>query len=116
MADDSMNQALLEALEGIQAELARINKTLSSLSAQKSKPASDGEYSAPRGRVGGYRSDRRSEGPASGGVGAEPRTFRPSRPATGAGPARKGPKVRSGPAPKKPLPPKKGNGYPKKPN
>lgn len=101
MTDIQLTSDLVQTLKDIQGELQQLNKTLSSIAA-KSKPASsetEGRYAGPKtGRP--FRAEA-SDGPSTASRGPSNRFG-----------AKKSP---SRPGSKSAFPPKKGNGYPKKP-
>jgi len=126
--ENQINPELLEALQGIHDELKRMNQNLAKMATKSSEAsAAPARPSAP-GRPYGAPSGPRSYS-ASGPRGSKPPYSRPSRPAQddeeggsesmgSRFPKKKPGSTRSaaGPArPKGKLPPKKGNGYPKKP-
>jgi hypothetical protein len=101
MENDKTTAELVKALNGIHAELQRLNQTLSAMAAQSKGPARSSEgppARMPRGRAaGGYK--EMSGGPA---------TLDPEQSYRFAG------KKKSPSRPKGKLPSKKGDGYPKK--
>lgn len=125
--DNQINTDLLHALQGIQDELKRMNQTLSSIAQKRpteaSAPATSyrSESSRPygaAGRVGGGR----SSGPTAR-TGRFAKDGEPSKEGSAESAGNRFPKKKgstrssAGPArPKGKLPPKKGNGYPKKNN
>ena len=122
--DNSLNTELIEALQGIHAELKRMNQNLATIA---TKPAvSAGPAAAPAGRTysSGPRSSSspsRGRAPGAGSYSRAPRfaedgeTAAPSYggSSTSAG-TRFGKKKPAAPGVKGKLPAKKGNGYPKK--
>lgn len=113
MKDQGDNTEILEALQGIQAELKRINQTLAGLAGQSSAAPRAGaapRSSAPRGTA--YKS-----APARGGKPGFSKTKGYEAPAGEEGASRypsKKPAIR-GKVSKGPSSFKKGDGYPKRP-
>jgi hypothetical protein len=118
MENDKNSSELVKALNSIQAELQRLNQTLSAMAAQSKSPARSSEGPPPRApRTGGRPSSRSSEAPRGRTTGG----YR--SPEMSGGPAtldqeqsyRFAGKKKSPSRPKGKLPAKKGDGYPKKP-